>query len=594
MRQVSLDFFTLTRRVSATELLNKACKSVCRGISSLSRGATSPEEETITVQQSHLSFLAPRSHLTAEKGGLPSHLREKLEDFSEVLHRALAKEPLEQEAVPGWYGIKKKQTARRLEADHLALPKIENTPVPFYPWLSPELAEELREIDRVFSDACLADVSSPTRASVLVARPEEYPKILMRLKERQMIRLVTTRPKLLNGMFGVAKGAVEDPLSRFITNAVPTNEHTFPLKTKLRLPDPSVLNRLPAWVQWVAATDIESYYNTMLLPNDWGPYMGFPRVEGYKVGESAPWVWPVSGTLPMGWTHSVLVGQDVHENVIKAFIEKVHESQPDVLFVNLQDEQAVLEAEGKTDRAKIVFYLVYVDDISLFGQKKGMLDDLMFDLISHYEECGFPVKASKTVFGSRELRVLGVWVDLLHNIIRPVDSSLAFLYRQLPLLVKSKGPVRLRVIQSMMGKILWPALLFRPLLSIFQTTYVFINKLEKMKGVTDKMTLWPSVRRELQCFGDLLPLVQTSLVPASTYVVATDATGTNKDGLVGYGVAYARNFPTSEYKVMKWSESVSDQVEDLDWKWAIATSCASSHHVHIQEMLGLLTQYPLQ
>jgi hypothetical protein len=512
---------------------------------------------------------------------------EKIDVFARSLASSqVANSPNDQEPVVRIYGVNKKLGARNLRAGEIALPKKGNCPVDFFPFLSDDLRTQLEDTDHLFSAERVDGTHRPARPSVMVGEPGEYPRVVKALKEVEMVTYTTTPPKVINGMFGVAKNTEADPMNRFITNAIPTNEHTRQLTWKLKLPDPGVLSRLPPWVEYVASTDIESYYNVLRIPESWRPWMGFPKVSAATLGlEGTDDVWPVSNTLPMGWTHSVSIGQDVHENLFRLFIRKMELKHPHLVFLNLQNLEEVQRA-AEYSREQVVFYLIYVDDLSLFGLRKDVLDLVLSAVITFYDEHGFPVKLSKTVFAVREHRVLGVWLDLVGKVIRPLDSTWWLLYSQLPRLCRSKRPVQLRILQSLVGKMLWPALLLRPVLSIFHSVYTFLDVMVRRQR--SHMVLWDSVRKELRCFWAILPLIQTRLVRLSRGAVASDATGTNAAGLVGIGVVYTPCFPVRAFSLEKWSPGVTSMVADVPWRWAVASSRKSDAPVHIQEMVGLL------
>ena len=137
------------------------------------------------------------------------------------------------------------------------------------------------------------------------------------------------------------------------------------------------------------------------------------------------WIYPVSNTLPMGWTGSVLVGQLFHEKLVAEYIESKPPELEGLTMVNLADEEAVRKSR-LLDVDKVVFYLVYVDDVSVFHFRRSKVNEVLQGLFDKYVSAGMVVKDSKTVWATRALRVLGVWVDLVNNIVRPIDENLIF------------------------------------------------------------------------------------------------------------------------------------------------------------------------
>jgi hypothetical protein len=244
-----------------------------------------------------------------------------------------------------------------------------------------------------------------------------------------------------NGLFGVPKSSVEDPLTRMITDGESTNWFTKRLP-KVRLPNPESLSRLPRWCKKAAALDIHSFYNCLKLPAGWRKYFGLPKIRASEVGgPENVWWYPVNATLPMGWTGSVWLGQLVHEALFKQAIMSLGEEYRDLHFVNLRDAEAVKAAEF-LPHDRVVFYSIYIDDLNLFGIRGEVLDVILGHCVEIYATQGFPVKPSKTTWATSALRVLGVWLDLESGLVKPVPKLLHYLYHTLPAIpywVKSCG-----------------------------------------------------------------------------------------------------------------------------------------------------------
>ena len=73
---------------------------------------------------------------------------------------------------------------------------------------------------------------------------EDYGLLLLRLKDVSMVDFLEVPALRENGLFGVPKSSVEDPLTRMITDGESTNWFTKRLP-KVRLPNPESLSRLP-------------------------------------------------------------------------------------------------------------------------------------------------------------------------------------------------------------------------------------------------------------------------------------------------------------------------------------------------------------
>lgn len=482
----------------------------------------------------------------------------------------------------GVYSLKDRGKPRKLKLEHLALPSAVRETVRVERWVPSEWMEWLEQPDVLFNGS--AEECGKQRRPCFMVDEDDYPPILKRFEELGIVGLGPEKPKYVNGYFGVAKNKESDPKTRVITDCATTNSHTRPLP-KVHLPNPSDLSLLPPWVTKSVSTDLESYYHCLRLPEGWSPYFGLPSVAGHLVGRpDLKVVHPTCKTMPMGWTGSVNLGQVIHERVIEEWIASDDVKELGLTFVNLKDKEAVLKSFS-LDHDKVIYYLVYVDDFSMYGLTGATLDMLLKMALKWYAGHGFKTKDSKTVFSTSVQRILGIVVDLEQKELRPTAEARSYLHHTLPLMCRSKNVWSAGQLQHIMGKIIWVALLKRPLLSIFSSTFVFIEKLVKSGG---KEKLWPSVRAELDCFWSLLPLVRTKLVDLGASTLCSDATGVDKHGKSGIGVVYAETGLNLEYFLEGWSESYSAKFVELDWKWAMSYYRESSSHVNLQEMTSVL------
>jgi hypothetical protein len=338
---------------------------------------------------------------------------------------------------------------------------------------------------------------------------------------------------------------------------------------------------LPDWVEAGAALDINSFYNCMRLPENWRRYFGFPRVK--KPGGGG-WSWPVNTTMPMGWTGSVLVGQLVHEELFRRSIARLPEELRGLTFVDLRDVGAMHRYRSGVADQKVIFYCLYIDDLSLFGVDAAVVDAILAGLVREYRAAGFPTKESKLQRAASQLQVLGVHVDLCAKRLRPKEKAILYLYQELPRMAKRRTPVQASEFCELVGKLVWPFLLRRPLLASLSATFAFAKHVEA-KG---EAKLWGSVRRELRmCFG-LLPCVEARLVRMDELVVASDATGADPDGMAGVGVCYSRGFPVDKLREEGWGGLGAAEMRLVSWRVAVSTSLKSIGHVALEEMRALL------
>ena len=480
------------------------------------------------------------------------------------------------------YGLKARSKPRNLKAGQLALPKQENTPVDFIPRMPRQLQALFEDPKRLFG----REKPQKRRKAAWMIQDDEVGPVFRELYSRGVVEFTKVKPLVTNGAFGVPKNEDWDPLSRVITDATPVNELTIDLPDTT-LPNPASLSNLPKWVEFAAAGDLESYYNNLKLPVPWRKYFGFPPVRGHDIGKTDNgWYFPQSATAPMGWKGSVYVAQTFHEDLFVEFRAEELKKNSNLVYIDLSDADAV-RGSYALNPEDIIFYLIYIDDVTLFGLKSAVVNRELSKLFRFYEAQGFTVKDSKTQWATRTLRVLGVWLDLITKEVLPMADKLLFLHTSLPRVAYSKRPLAEREIQSLTGLMLWNMLLFRPSLSILDSVFAFTQKLV----VDGPQLLWPSVRAELLSVWSLLPMLKGKLgALVRPGAVATDATGADSTGTVGLGVAYNHNFPTATFVEKMWSEDfiTLDNPAEKDWKWAVATTRQSRKPVHVQEMVGFL------
>jgi hypothetical protein len=172
----------------------------------------------------------------------------------------------------------------------------------------------------------------------------------------------TTKPAVVNGVFGVPKG---DDAIRLIIDARPANL-VFIDPPKVDLPTPDLVARLavpPGETLYVAKVDLDNFYHRLLLPEWMRPYFALPAIRASDVGLVEEFggdveMFPCCKTLPMGWSHSVFVAQRSHEY----FLDTSTGLRP--------QDRITLSNDFAVDRDR---HQVYIDDVNLFGLNKDRL-----------------------------------------------------------------------------------------------------------------------------------------------------------------------------------------------------------------------------
>jgi hypothetical protein len=165
-------------------------------------------------------------------------------------------------------------------------------------------------------EASSSDIKIPKLKGV---SSTEYLRLLKRLRGLDMIEFSSATPLCVNSIFGVKKDA--DRI-RLIIDARSANE-MFVEPAKVELPTVELLAEMTIDEDeplFVGKTDISDFYHRIRLPPHLRPYFALPPVRAGDVGLSHlppdTWVYPLCKTLPMGFSHSVLIAQRGHLHIL--------------------------------------------------------------------------------------------------------------------------------------------------------------------------------------------------------------------------------------------------------------------------------------
>jgi hypothetical protein len=174
-------------------------------------------------------------------------------------------------------------------------------------------------------------------------------------------------------------------------------------------------------------------------------------------------------------------------------------------------------------------HLVYIDDLVIVGYDFTTVKSLVERVRSAYEAVGMKVNVKKSVPPSQlDVKVIGVQLNGLQQRMFVDGLDLISLISRTRLLLNA-GTCTGNEMSIMIGHWCWYLLINRPLLSILNNCYKFIQVFKSYTHV--KKALWSSVQRELALLCCLAPLLQMDLsTVVSNRVVATDAS------MTGYGV----------------------------------------------------------
>jgi hypothetical protein len=339
----------------------------------------------------------------------------------------------------------------------------------------------------------------------------EYVRLVRRLLALGMVSL-TDDPLVVNGVFAVPKDAAED---RLIIDAVFANAHFCP-PAKVRLPDPSVLARVvvpPGSRLFVTKSDLSNYYHHLALPVWIRRYFCLVGIPASELGlPGSGLVYPMCHTIPMGWSHSVTIAQDAHENTLYSTGALRRERSLLALLEASADGQVTLQA-GDTAHG------VYIDDLFTLSLAEDRANEELDACLTAYSDRGLVVKRSKVQRASADgVTVLGLLVDGTRLTVSVSEDARVALVRSV-LRIMAQPTVTGYELASVVGSFTWCMLVRRPSLQCLHRAYRFALARRDRPS-----QLWPSAVRELLLAVGLLPLLSASLcLPVSDRAIATDA-----------------------------------------------------------------------
>lgn len=382
--------------------------------------------------------------------------------------------------------------------------------------------------------------AQPPRARVFASH-DEYVALVRRMVTAGMLDFTTT-PAVVNGLFGVPKG--DDGSIRLIVDARPANDlFTGPAPVQLPTPDlmanlsvsssslgaqnkgsggsgggSDSVTRVPLYV---AKVDLSNYYHQLKLPSSLQPFFALPPLSAATIsadvsarfGENTM-VYPMCTTLPMGWSHSVLLAQAVHEHIATT-AAGLH---PHDRITNNND--------FRIDRTR---HQLYIDDCILFGTDPHDVFQQQQRYIMAMQRIGLPISPKKVTLPSADgVECLGLLVHGRDHTVGLAPERMVNLCLDTHA-VLAAGQCTGAQIARLLGRWTWACLAARPALSVLSSAYRFVEVAKRRR-----FQLWPSVARELAALVGLAPLLVTDLGAGwCDKLIATDASE------VGAGVTVA-------------------------------------------------------
>lgn len=373
----------------------------------------------------------------------------------------------------------------------------------------------------VLTQELLHNNKMPPSAKVLGSQ-QQYTRLIQRMYEVGMVGF-TTRPLCVNGVFAVPKA---DGAQRIIIDAQPCNLH-FREPPYVRLPSPTHLARLrvdSSATLHLAKLDLSNFYHHIQLPRWMQPYFSLPAVHVRHISAELTQrhgdieMHPMCTTLPMGFSHSVYIAQQIHNNVLYK-------------DTTLKETDNILQRQ--TPHLSAAIHMLYIDDNCILGTSAEEVTAQYHACIAAYTTAGLQVKPEKcTATTSAPTEVLGIMINGLHREMSIQPAKMLKLLGQ-TLYVIHKQQCTGATLARLMGHWTWVLMLRRPLLSVIRYCYIFIDV---YKGGTH--ALWPAVVKELYQLIALAPFIYADLSsPILDVLPASDAS------TFGNGVVFTYTTP---------------------------------------------------
>ncbi len=278
----------------------------------------------------------------------------------------------------------------------------------------------------------------------------------------------------------------------------------------------------------VSSADLKDAFYHFELPHVLRPYFGLrhlragdldlSEVGGVRV-RATDRVYPRLKVLPMGWSHALWWCQTIHQKVVSS--------------VGATSESCLEDRSAVPDGA--CMHLEYVDNFVVLGTNKQRVDSLASAGVQALRDKGLVVHEEESVSGhDGAIKVLG-W-QFNGSQLRPLPHRVWRVRLAIQQLLRI-GVACGQQLEKVIGHAAFICLGRREALSIFGETYTFIQKHYKWRH-----RLWSSVRRELQIFCGVLPLIWRELsMEWDPEVIAVDASNW------GLGTT-ACNFPPQEIR----------------------------------------------
>ncbi len=229
-------------------------------------------------------------------------------------------------------------------------------------------------------------------------------------------------------------------------------------------------------------------------------YLGVSEVDGIAV-KPHQLLTPRLSVVPMGWSWALYLCQKMHERL--------------VLQSGLSSSDRLQDRKRVDECARV--HLQYVDNLVVLGSNREQVATDFHRAVDHLKSAGLQVH--EVELGGEGAQVLG-WFISSDGQLTPTQKRFWKVRLAIRGLVK-RGRATSKQVEKLLGHCCFLALARREGLSVFGQSYAFVHR---FRSSHDEVPLWPSVRKELEMFDGILPLIRRDLTAEwSERVYAVDA-----------------------------------------------------------------------
>ena len=336
--------------------------------------------------------------------------------------------------------------------------------------------------------------------------PSVYREFVSRLASADVVEFSLEAPRERIEMFFVGK---KDGRLRMVADCRRSN-CWFSSPDRVKLCTAEALSRIsldPGGHLSISTADLKDAFYHFELPLQLRGYFGMRPLRAGDVSldfldgkflSASDLIYPRLKVLPMGWTHALWWCQTIHQRIVSS-IGADHTNL-------LEDKSSVPSGD--------CMHLEYVDNFVVLGTSQSKVESLAAAGVRKLRESGLVVHEVEHSSGS--IKVLG-W-EFEDTVMKPKPARVWRIVIAMQRLLQT-GIASGRQLEKVIGHATFIGLGRREVLSVFGDTYTFIHRKYHVAS-----RIWRSVRRELEIFCGLCPLLWRDLaLPWDTEVTAIDA-----------------------------------------------------------------------